>query len=100
MNAITTKYIGATNYRSSRIKATAGNGQSVTIGYPHEFSGEACHAQAALALCHKMGWDGEGYSRFKGLLGGGTDKGYAFVFTEATSGYNFYPFAREVVNAA
>ena len=73
MKAISTKYIGCSNTKGSRIKAYDCDNNSVTIGYPHELSGEACHLKAALALCDKMGWD-------KDLLGGGTKEGYVFVF--------------------
>lgn len=85
MNAITTKYIGATDFKGSRIKATAGNGQTVTISYPHEYNSEDAHAQAAIALCIKMNWLPT--DRFEdnqwehdALVGGGTKDGYAFVF--------------------
>ncbi len=75
MKAITTKYIGATNTRGSRIVATDCDGNKATIGYPHELSGEACHRKAADALCEKMGWKGE-------MIGDGTKDGYAFVFVK------------------
>ena len=94
MNAITTKYLGATDYKGSRIKATAGNGQTLTISYPHEYSDEAAAAQAAIALCVKLDWlpseDGKGY-RFTHLIGGGTKDGYAFVFAlNPENHYNVY----------
>lgn len=73
MKAITTKYLGATNFKPSRIKAYAEGGNSVTISYPHELDGQAVFEKAAVALCEKMGWSTE-------LLGGGTDNGYVFVF--------------------
>lgn len=44
--AITTKYLPCTNYKPSRIKAECSRG-SVTVSYPHELSGAACHAYAA-----------------------------------------------------
>lgn len=72
MIAIITKYLPATNSRGSRIKATASDKVSITIGYPHELSGIACHAKAARALCDKMGWN------YK-LVGGGMGNGYAFA---------------------
>ena len=76
MKAIQTKYHGATNTRSSRISATAEGGNRVSIPYPHELSGEAVHAAAALALCRKLGWQGE-------LVGGGLPNGdYCFCFTD------------------
>ena len=78
MQAIQTRYFGPTNYRGSRIKATAAAG-SVTISYPHELSGQACHRKAAQALAEKFGWKGE-------LLGGQLANGdYAFVFNHALS---------------
>ena len=77
MIAIVTKYLGATETKGSRIKATA-NGNSITIGYPHELSGAAIFAKAAIALCEKMGWTGN-------LVSGGTNDGYVFCFDTAES---------------
>ena len=73
MKAITTRYLGPTNFRGSRIKATDDDGNSVTIPYPYELSGEDVHRAAADALCVKMGWTGK-------LVGGSIKTGYAFVF--------------------
>ena len=73
MKAIQTKYIGATNTRGSRIKAFDEDGNSTTIPYPHELSGEEVHRKAAEALRDKKGWKGE-------LVGGGIKSGYVFVF--------------------
>jgi hypothetical protein len=55
MQAILTKYIPATNYKPSRIKAWCERG-SITIGYPHEASGgvEGAHTTAAKALTDKF----------------------------------------------
>ena len=55
MQAITTKYIGATNFRSSRVKATAQAG-SVTITWNDSLSVDENHKQAALKLMAKLGW--------------------------------------------
>ena len=55
MKAITTKYIGPTNYRGSRIKASDEDGNAITISYPHELSGEEVYRKAAVALCTKIG---------------------------------------------
>lgn len=71
--AIITKYLGPAGARGSRIKATCASG-SVTVGYPHELSGQAVHRFAADALCRKLGWDSSN------LIGGSTSTGYAFVF--------------------
>ena len=76
MKAITTKYLGPTNFRGSRIKAYAEGGNTITISYPYELSGQAVHEKAAVALCEKMKWPGE-------LIGGATDKGYVFVFKDS-----------------
>jgi hypothetical protein len=82
MQAIHTKYLSATDSRGSRIKATAAAG-SVTISYPHELSGQACHRAAAEALVKKLGWDGPHYG---GLLGGCLPDGsYAFIFNSTLS---------------
>jgi hypothetical protein len=50
MQAIVTKYIGATNARGSRIKATAKRG-SIVVPYPHEINSGDVHAYAAQKLC-------------------------------------------------
>jgi hypothetical protein len=73
MKAIMTKYLPATNNKGSRIKAYDCDKNSITIGYPHELSGEKVFKSAAVKLCEKMGWDTD-------LVGGGIDNGYAFVF--------------------
>jgi len=73
MKAIQTKYLGATNTRGSRIKASDCDGNSITISYPYELSGEAVFKAAAVKLCEKMGWSDD-------LLGGGVKNGYVFVF--------------------
>lgn len=53
MQAIKTKYIGATNAQGSRIKATCERG-SITIPYPYELSGDAVHRKAVDALIEKF----------------------------------------------
>ena len=76
MKAIETKYIPASDTKSSRIKATAEGGNSLTVGYPHELSGEAVHRYAAELLQKKMKWPGR-------MVGGGTKTGYAFCFVQS-----------------
>ena len=73
MKAIETTYHGPTNTKGSRIIADDGDGNRLTISYPHELSGEAVHRKAAEALRDKMGWSGR-------LIGGATKRGYVFVF--------------------
>lgn len=73
MKAIATRYKGPTDHKGSRIIASDEDGNKVTIGYPHELSGEAVHRKAAEALCAKMGWTGS-------LVGGSLKNGYVFTF--------------------
>lgn len=73
MQSITTKYLGPTNNRGSRIHAVTASGHVLTIPVNHSFSDGRCHAEAALALCKRLGWSGE-------LVSGGTREGYVFVF--------------------
>jgi hypothetical protein len=72
---ILTKYLVPTNFRGSRVKASAGDKRTITIGWDDALGIEENHAAGALALCAKFGWEGT-------LIGGGTDPGYAFIFTE------------------
>ena len=58
MQAIITKFIGPTNARGARIKATAAAG-SVTIPFPYELNLYERHEKAARALLDKLGWDFE-----------------------------------------
>jgi hypothetical protein len=76
MKAIVTRYHGPTNTRGSTITASDEDGNRISLSYPYELSGEACHRAAAEALCAKMQWTGE-------LIGGSTKHGYVFVFLNA-----------------
>lgn len=71
--AITTRYIGPTNTRGSRIKATAAAG-SVTLHYDDSLSSSVNHARAAEALANRFKWRGSWY-------GGGMpdDRGNVYV---------------------
>jgi hypothetical protein len=72
--AITTKYLGATDHRDARVKATAYAG-SVTVSWDHALDCDDNHTAAAVALCRKYGWRGE-------LHGGGMPggRGNCYVF--------------------
>lgn len=74
--AIVTKYLGPTNTRPARVKATAQAG-SVTVSWDHAFSVDGNHGTAARALCTKFGWRGR-------LCGGGMPDGTGncYVFCE------------------
>lgn len=74
MQAIVTKYLGATNTKGSRIKATASAG-SVTVGYDHALNSSENHDAACKALADKMEWSGV-------WVGGGTETGYVYVNTK------------------
>jgi hypothetical protein len=82
MQAIHTKYLGPTNFKGGRIKATCSAG-SVTISYPHDLNFEQAHAAAAMALVRKLGW-----LRLDWICGGGADGNYTFVSTESSEVYN------------
>ena len=53
--AIKTKYIGPTNSKGSRVKATCDAG-SITINWQDALNTERNHAAARDALCVKLGW--------------------------------------------
>lgn len=71
--AITTKFIGPTNVRGSRVKAKASAG-SITLNWDHALNVETNHARAAQALADKYNWNGQW---FQG--GMPDDSGYCFV---------------------
>ena len=78
MKAISTKYLPATNYLGSRIKATAEGGNSITLSYDDALNSDQMHLKAAIALRDKMNWKDGGK-----LIGGGTETGYVFVFSNS-----------------
>lgn len=53
MQAIQTKFLPATNTRGSRIKASCDRG-SITIPWPHDFSGDECHREAVRKLIKRF----------------------------------------------
>ena len=77
MHAITTKYIGPSDTKGSRIKATwrryDGHKMQVTVGYDDALSQRDNHAAAAMKLC-RMSMDGG-----NDWTCGETDSGYVFV---------------------
>ena len=79
MQAIQTKYLPCTNTKPSRIKAWCAAG-SVTIGYPHELSGQAVHRAAAEKLVAKLNWTPAHGKAYGPLVGGGLPNGdHCFV---------------------
>jgi len=71
MQAITTKYLGPTNTKGSRIKASCEAG-SITVSYDHELSHCDNHDAACKALLNKLEWKGN-------YIGGGYSNGYIYV---------------------
>jgi hypothetical protein len=79
--AIQTKFLGPTNFRGSRIKATAMDSYSdervlsVTIGYDHALNGDANHRVAAEKLLPKVVRNPEDVH----MVAGAWKRGYVFV---------------------
>lgn len=57
MQAIVTKYLGPTNHRGARIKATAQAG-SITLSWDHALNADDNHQAAASELARRKGWAG------------------------------------------
>jgi len=80
MQTIITKYLGPTNQRGSRIKASQsasyfGRPKSITIGWDYALSTEQNHRAAAMAFAAKMDWTGNW------ACGDNGSAGYVFVNT-------------------
>lgn len=78
MKAIVTKYIGPTNTKGARVKASDMDGNSVIVSYDHASINP--HRHAATALCEKMGWTGK-------LAEGGMGSGNVYVFIDELTPY-------------
>jgi hypothetical protein len=74
--AIVTKFLGPTDHRGSRIKATAEAG-SITVSWDHGLGVEENHLKAATALAWRFGWLDDGSKLHGGTLP--SNDGYAFV---------------------
>jgi len=73
MQTITTKYLGPTNHRGSRYKATHTSGyKTVTISNDLAVDDDVNHTNAANELAAILGWEGE-------YIGGHTKDGMVFV---------------------
>ena len=76
MQAITTKYVGPTDTKGARIKATTSeSGDSVTVNYDHARNTDENHLFAANKLKEKLMWRGRMYQ-------GSTKTGYVFVIVD------------------
>ena len=82
--AIVTKYLGPTDCRGSRVKATASAG-SVTLSWDCELDSEENHQLAANALADKFNWRNPGngirYEYVGGGLPGGCGNAYVQIET-------------------
>ena len=82
--AIETKFLGATNFRGSRIKAQAmdswsdGKRESVTAGYDHALNSEDNHTAVAMRLLPKICSTPSDHQ----LVMGATERGYVFVIVQ------------------
>jgi len=74
--AIVTKYLGPTNHRGARVKATAQAG-TVTVPWDHGVDHDENHLKAATALAWKFGWLDDGSKLHGGACPSGD--GYCFV---------------------
>ena len=73
--AITTKYLPATNFRGARIKARAEAGQMI-LAWDNALNVEDNHRAAAIEFCRKVGWPAR-------IVGGSLPgAGYCFVQKE------------------
>lgn len=70
--AITTKFLGATNHRPSRVKATSASGHTVTVSWDHALNTTENHLAAARTLAEKLEWRGC-------WVMGGLEPGFVFV---------------------
>jgi hypothetical protein len=79
--AIVTKYLGPTNYRGSRVKATASAG-SVTLSWDCALDSEENHQLAANALADKFNWRNPGNGIRYEYVGGGLPDGCGNAYVQ------------------
>ncbi|WGM47666.1 hypothetical protein KOAAANKH_02548 [Brevundimonas sp. NIBR10] len=72
---VRTKFMGPTNHRGSRVKATTVTGKSVTLDWDHALNSGDNHAAAFAAICMKTGRVVTGPV----YVNGGFDDGYVFM---------------------
>jgi hypothetical protein len=77
MKAILTKYLGPTDHRGSRVKASDGD-NSVILPWRSEWDHNGNHDTAAIALCRRLEWGGKLCRG--GLRQGGQDTGNVYVW--------------------
>lgn len=79
---ILTRYVGPTDKKPGRVKATSGSGKSVFISWDHELDVFENHAAAAAALVEKL--EAAGGGGWRGRMVGGSvhNGGYAFAIVK------------------
>lgn len=88
-HAITTRYIGPTDRRGSRILARC-DGGSVHHPYDDALTSDSNHTAAVLTLCHRLGW--HGYLHEGTLPGPGNVR--VWVWAHAATGLAVSPTER------
>jgi hypothetical protein len=68
MQAIRTRYHGATNTKGSRLSAK-GEAKTMYFGYDHALGSELGHATAAHAYANSLGWLKDGSKLIGGVFG-------------------------------
>ena len=78
MQAITTKFLGPTNTKGQRVKATCA-ARSIIVSWDYGLNPDENHDAAAQELVRVMGWDKACYGH---IVGGGLPdgSGNAYVF--------------------
>ena len=69
MQAIRTRYYGATNSRGSRIQAKC-EARTIYLPYDHALNLDGNHRAACEALMHAMGWIPEHGAHYENRVGG------------------------------
>ncbi len=78
--AITTKYIGPTNFRGSRVKAIC-QARSLTVAWDDAKDVNENHTQAARALADALGW-----LEHNDMVGGGLPNGEGNAYVMVPKG--------------
>jgi hypothetical protein len=73
---ITTKFLGATNHKESRIKATDAIGNFVIEPSQYELFSADNHYPAVVRLCQKLEWD---YEKNYEIICGSAKSGYVWI---------------------
>lgn len=86
MKAIETTYIGPTNHKGAKVRATDGDNRA-TVDWDYNLEPDENHRRAALALADKLAWFGswQGGHTKRGMIWCFRDDGPGVVFSRAPS---------------